>query len=150
MTPQQKLIPFLCYSKENKSIVREFSAKLKSEDWIDPWFDEEDILPGQLWENSVIEAVRRSDAVIIFLSTIALSNEGFFHREIKLAIDTAMEKPQGTIFIIPVRIDDCVVPDMLTKYQYVDYFGTPKHIDQMHTFLIAALKNRAQTLNILV
>jgi hypothetical protein len=49
-----------------------------------------------------------------------------------------------------VRIDDCVVPELLLKYQYVDYFGTPKHIDQMHTFLIAALKNRAQTLNILV
>jgi len=149
MTPQQKLIPFLCYAKENKSIVREFCAKLKSESWIDPWFDEEDILPGQVWQSSVIEAVQGSHAVMIFLSKIALSNEGFFQREIKLALDTAAEKPEGTIFIIPIRINDCDVPTILEKYQYVDYFGNEQHKEKVFISLIASLKNRAGSLGIL-
>ncbi|HQV63900.1 MAG TPA: hypothetical protein PKV19_07855, partial [Anaerolineales bacterium] len=41
-----KLSPFLCYAKENSAGVREFRERLRAESWVDPWFDEEDILPG--------------------------------------------------------------------------------------------------------
>lgn len=145
-----KLIPFLCYAKENALGVREFRARLKAEDWIDPWFDEEDILPGQMWEDSVIEAVRHSHAVIIFLSSIAIRTEGFFHKELKLALDTAAEKPDGTIFIIPIRLDVCDVPDRLQPYQYVDYFGDEDHKSLVYSSLIAALKIRAENLGITI
>lgn len=145
---KSKLIPFLCYAKENQTTVREFSQRLKSEGWIDPWFDEEDILPGQIWQDSVINAVRQSHAVIVFLSEIAIASEGFFHKELKLALDTAAEKPEGTIFIIPIRIDHCDVPDMLMKYQYVDYFGDEQQKERVYSSLIAALRNRAGNLGI--
>ena len=143
-----KLIPFLCYAKENSIDVREFRERLKAEDWVDPWFDEEDILPGQMWEESVIEAVHQSHAVIIFLSSIAVRTEGFFHKELKLALDTAAEKPDGTIFIIPIRLDVCDVPDRLQPYQYVDYFGDETQKDRVYSSLIAALKIRAENLGI--
>lgn len=143
-----KLIPFLCYAKENQVVVREFSLRLKSEGWIDPWFDEDDILPGQLWQDSVTNAVRNSHAVIIFLSKVAIASEGFFHKELKLALDTAAEKPEGTIFIIPIRINDCFVPEILLKYQYVDYFGSDEHKEHIYAHLIASLKWRAENLGI--
>ncbi len=143
-----KLIPFLCYAKENSIGVREFRERLKTEDWIDPWFDEEDILPGQMWEGSVIEAVHNSHAVIIFLSSIAVRTEGFFHKELKLALDTAAEKPDGTIFIIPIRLDICDVPERLRPYQYIDYFGDEVHKDRVYSSLISALKIRAGSLGI--
>lgn len=143
-----KLIPFLCYAKENSTHVREFRERLKGEVWVDPWFDEEDILPGQMWEGSVVEAVHNSHAVIIFLSTIAVRQEGFFHKELKLALDAAAEKPDGTIFIIPIRLDNCDVPDRLQPYQYVDYFGDEEHKDRVYSNLIKALKIRAGTLGI--
>ena len=143
-----KLIPFLCYAKENSTSVREFRERLKAEDWVDPWFDEEDILPGQMWEGSVIEAVHNSHAVIIFLSSFAVRKEGFFHKELKLALDAAAEKPDGTIFIIPIRLDSCDVPDRLLPYQYVDYFGDEEHKDYVYSSLIAALRNRAENLGI--
>ena len=145
---ENKLIPFLCYAKENQTVVREFSQRLKSEGWIDPWFDEEDILPGQIWQDSVVDAVRQSHAVIIFLSKIAVASEGFFQRELKLALDTASEKPDGTIFIIPICIDDCDVPDMLLRYQYVNYFGDDQQKARVYSSLIASLRNRAENLRI--
>jgi hypothetical protein len=145
---RSKLIPFLCYAKENSTVVREFRERLKAEDWIDPWFDEEDILPGQMWEGSVTEAVHNSHAVIIFLSSIAVQTEGFFHKELKLALDAAAEKPEGTIFIIPIRLDTCDVPERLMPYQYVDYFGDKTHKDRVYSSLIAALKIRAENLGI--
>jgi len=143
-----KLIPFLSYSKRNREKVLEFAGKLKVLNWIDPWFDEEDILPGQVWESSVINGVRNSHAVIIFLSTEALASEGFFHKEIRLALDTAAEKPEGTIFIIPIRLDECQVPDMLKKYQYVDYFGGMEQKEKVYSSLILSLKLRAENLGI--
>ena len=143
-----KLIPFLCYAKENSTDVREFRERLKTEVWIDPWFDEEDILPGQMWEERVTDAVHNSHAVIIFLSSIAVRKEGFFHKELKLALDAATEKPDGTIFIIPIRLDDCDVPERLMPYQYVDYFGDEAHKDSVYSSLIAALKIRAENLGI--
>jgi len=143
-----QLIPFLCYAKENSKEVREFRERLRAETWIDPWFDEEDILPGQKWEESVIEAVHNSHAVIVFLSSIAVRKEGFFHKELKLALDAAAEKPDGTIFIIPIRLDACDVPERLLPYQYVDYFGDEAHKDHVYSSLIAALKSRAENLGI--
>jgi hypothetical protein len=73
-----KLIPFLCYAKENSTSVREFRERLRAESWVDPWFDEEDILPGERWEASVVNAVRHSHAVIIFLSSFAVRKRDFF------------------------------------------------------------------------
>jgi hypothetical protein len=143
-----KLIPFLCYAKENSTPVREFRQRMKAEAWIDPWFDEEDILPGQMWEGHVTEAVHNSHAVIVFLSSIAIRTEGFFHKELRLALDAAAEKPDGTIFIIPIRLDDCDVPDRLQPYQYVDYFGDDEQKDRVYSSLIAALKIRAENLGI--
>ena len=147
-TDGSKLVPFLCYAKENRSVVREFAERLKSEGWIDPWFDEDDILPGQIWQDSVIGAVRQSHAVLIFLSKIAVTSEGFFQKELKLALDTAAEKPEGTIFIIPIRIDECNVPLQLLNYQYVDYFGSDPQKERVYGSLILALRKRAEGLGI--
>ncbi len=147
-TAKNKLIPFLCYAKENQIVVREFSQRLISEGWIDPWFDEDDILPGQIWQESVANGVRNSHAVIIFLSDEAVASEGFFQKELKLALDTAAEKPEGTIFIIPIRINECTVPEMLLKYQYVDFFGNDEHKEHLYSSLISSLKWRAENLGI--
>ena len=151
MNPQpEMLIPFLCYSKGDKTIVREFCARLKREGWIDPWFDEEDILPGQKWQDSVIDAVRQCHAVIIFLSKAGVAHEGFFQKELNLALDTANEKPADTIFIIPLRLEECNVPDRLLPYQYVDYFGDNAAKLRVYESLLASLKLRARGLGIAV
>jgi hypothetical protein len=144
----EKLIPFLCYAKENIAEVRQLAVRLKAEGWIDPWLDEEDILPGQKWEDRVVKAVRESHAVIVFLSKVAVENEGFFHKELRLALDTAEEKPEGTIFIIPIRLDICDVPFRLNQYQYVDYFGNDLQKERVYKNLLASLKLRAEGLEI--
>jgi hypothetical protein len=143
-----KLIPFISYSKIDIVHVRDFAAKLKSEGWIDPWFDEEDILPGQVWQDRVTHGVSNSHAVIILLSNAGVLSEGYFHKEVKLALDTAAEKPEGTIFIIPIRLNECDVPMVLQKYQYVDYFGSDEQKARTYTNLISSLRLRANHLGI--
>jgi pSer/pThr/pTyr-binding forkhead associated (FHA) protein len=121
-----KLSVFLCHASNDKPIVRELYNKLISEDWIDPWIDEEDLLPGQDWDIAIEKAVESSHAVIVLLSTRSVTKEGYIQRELRFALEIALEKPEETIFIIPVRLDDCPVPRRLRTWQYIDFFPTDR------------------------
>jgi hypothetical protein len=48
---------------------------------------------------------------------------GYVHKEIKQALDIADEQPEGSIFLIPVRLEPCQVPDRLGTWQWVDLFA---------------------------
>lgn len=48
---------FLCHSSNDKPVVRELYQKLRTEPWIQPWLDEEELYPGQDW-NLVIKKIR--------------------------------------------------------------------------------------------
>ena len=37
-------------------------------------------------------------------------------------LDTAEYQPQGRIFVIPVRLEECPVPECLSHWQYTDLF----------------------------
>jgi outer membrane protein assembly factor BamD (BamD/ComL family) len=67
-------------------------------------------------------AVREADAVVICLSNKSITKEGYVQKEIKFALDSAEEKAEDTIFLIPARLEDCVVPERLGRWQWVDLF----------------------------
>lgn len=69
---------------------------------VDPWLDEEKLLPGADWELEIRKAVRESAVVIVSLSR-QFNQAGYRQKEVKLALDTADEKLEGDIFIIPAR-----------------------------------------------
>jgi len=147
MTETRKLRVFLCHSSQDKPIVRELYQRLNAEGWIDSWLDEEKLLPGQNWDMEIEKAVEAADAVIVCLSTNSVSKEGYLQRELKFVLDIAQEKPEGIIFIIPLRLDDCVVPRRLKGYQYQDYFPLEK-INTAFIRLIKSLDSRAEDLHL--
>jgi hypothetical protein len=65
---------FLCHSSADKPVVRDLYRKLKA-DALNPWFDEENILPGQDWDLEINKAVRESDSVIVCLSRSSVTKE---------------------------------------------------------------------------
>ena len=117
--PKPLLKVFLCHASDDKSVVRELYDYLLREG-VDAWLDEERILPGQDWNDEILNALQESDAIIICLSKISVSKEGYVQREIKEALEKAKEKPSGTIFVIPSKLDDCEIPNYLRKWQWVD------------------------------
>jgi tetratricopeptide (TPR) repeat protein len=118
---KQKLKIFISYASEDRVKVKILADKLKSEGF-DPWIDVDKILPGQDWRNVIKKAVRDSNAIIVCLSSNSVRKEGFVQKEIAFAVDVAEEKPEDVIFMIPVRLDTCNVPDRLSKWQWVDIF----------------------------
>jgi len=137
---QRPLKVFLSYASQDKPLVRELSRRLVAEGWIDTWLDEKKLLPGEDWRLKIEEAVEDSDIVIICLSCNSVTKEGYVQKELRYAREIALEKPDETIFLIPLRLDDCIVPRGLRFYQWVDYFGENK--DEAYSALIESLKLR--------
>jgi len=142
LTSDRKLRVFLCHASQDKSIVRGLYQRLLVEDWIDPWLDEEKLLPGQDWDMEIEKAVEASDSVIVCLSNNSVTKEGYLQKELRKVLSMADDKPEGTIFIIPLRLDDCQPPRSLAKWQYVDYFPL-KQSEVAYQRLLQALKVRS-------
>ncbi len=137
-----KLKVFLCHASQDKPIVRELSQRLNSEGWIDAWLDEAKLLPGQDWRSIIEEAVETSDVVIVCLSNHSVNKEGFVQKEMKYAKEIALEKPEETIFLIPLRLDDCAVPRGFRLLQWADYF--PEKREDAYRALLQSLRLRYQ------
>jgi hypothetical protein len=112
---------FLCHSSGDKPKVRRLYHKLKK-DGVKPWLDEVDLLPGQDWQIEIKKSVRNSDMIIVFLSKTSTNKDGFVQKEIKYALDIADEKPDGTVFIIPAKLEQCDVPDRLSQWHWVNIY----------------------------
>jgi hypothetical protein len=133
---------FLCHASGDKPAVLALYRRLIGEG-IDAWLDQEKLLPGQDWEVEISRAVKDSDVVVICLSNKSITKEGFVQKEIRFALDVASEKPEGTIFLIPARLEPCQVPFRLSRWQWVDLFNE-------HGFehLMRSLRLRAEELGL--
>lgn len=147
MPEQSKLKVFLCHASQDKPIVRDLYQRLSAEGWIDPWLDEEKLLPGQDWDMEIEKAVEATDIVIVFLSNTSVSKEGYIQKELRYALDIALEKPEGAIFIIPVRLDDCVVPRKIKLWQYMDHFPAER-FEWAYKKMLDSVKRRAEIVGI--
>jgi TIR domain-containing protein len=112
---------FLCHGKEDKAAVRELYTLLQ-EEGMQPWLDEEDIEPGALWDIAIQDAVRDCHIVLVCLSHTSVKKDGYIQKEIKYALDKADEKPEGTTYIIPAKLEDCDVPRRLSQWQWVNLY----------------------------
>lgn len=113
---------FLSYATEDKTCVEEIYRELSAAGFI-PWMDERDILPGEQWELSLEKAIRNSDIFLACLSENSFSKRGWIQKEIRFALNAWSRMLPTDIFLIPVRLDACEIPDSLSKFQGVDLFG---------------------------
>ena len=128
---------FLCHSSADKKMVRQLYKRLKAEGFL-PWLDEEDLVAGQDWEYEIKKAVRETDVVLVCLSRNSVSKAGFVQKEIKYALDVADEQPEGSIFIVPLKLEECDVPQRLSRWHWIEYFAP-----EAHDRLIRALRARS-------
>jgi hypothetical protein len=113
---------FLSYAREDEVEVERLYERLL-EDGLKPWMSKRDILPGEDWERSITKAVRGADFFLVCLTSRSLAKRGFLQKEIKQALEIWREKLEDDIYLIPVRLELCQVPDALLKFQWVDMFA---------------------------
>lgn len=146
MMNKRQLRVFLCYASEDKPLVRDFYQRLLSEGWIEPWMDEGKILPGHDWRTKIEESVETSDVVIVCLSRNSVTKDGFVQKELRYAREISLEKPDGDIFLIPLKLGECDAPRGLKFFQWADYFGDKK--EQSYQDLLKSLNIRLGQLSV--
>ncbi len=113
---------FISYRGEDYEIAKRLYDGLKAVGF-NPWMDREDILIGQNRKIEIRQAIQESSYFLVLLSEKSLSDRGYFHKELKTALEILDEIPPSDIFILPVRLDACKsVYENLQDIQHTDLF----------------------------
>jgi formylglycine-generating enzyme required for sulfatase activity len=110
---------FLSYAREDEMQVRDVYCRLL-EAGFEVWMDKINLLPGQRWQQEIPRALRHSDFILIFFSKHSVSKRGYIQREFQLALETLEEMPPDAIHTIPIRLDDCQIPEQFRPLQWSD------------------------------
>ena len=142
MPEPHKLRIFLCYAPPDKGIIQELFERLNEERWIEPWMDEEKLLPGMDWNTEVQNAVASADAMIVAISKNAILENKFVHPQLKFVLNHALENSNRPVFIIPLRLDDIQIPRHIQSWQYYD-FSIPDKREDIYQRLVRSLQLKA-------
>ena len=114
---------FMAHVHEDQERVRALCAKLQSHG-VAPWFDEEQLLPGDDWDSRIQSAIDQCRLFVACLSPASVTKEGYFQRELRTALARMERKPSGSVFFVPVLLEPVDVPDVtvgsssINRYQY--------------------------------
>ena len=117
----RKTNTFLIHAHTDKETVHKLYQRLVN-DGINAWLDAERLQPGQNWQNEIRNALLKCDVVLVCLSRGFDKQQGYRHEELKLALEKANFLPSDEVFIIPVRLEKCDMPESLKHLHRVDLF----------------------------
>lgn len=128
---------FVSHASEDKeSFVLEFAKKLRDHG-VDAWVDQWEMLPGDKLIHKIFEeGLKAPDAFIIVLSTTSVTKP-WVREELDVA---AVKRISNGMKLIPVVIDDCEIPGVLTATLY-QKFDKPENYDASFDRVISAIFN---------
>jgi SIR2-like domain/TIR domain len=113
---------FISYAREDSAEALRLYRDLKKAR-AEPWIDEEGIRPGENWELALNMAIKNNRYFIPLLSSRSVDKIGYVNKELRSALDILDNYPEKSIFMIPVRLDNCEIPfEKLKKIQKADLF----------------------------
>ncbi len=122
MSPPEAFDVFISYAREDEEAAERIVQRFNSRG-IRAWYDRAAILPGQNWQRTIKQAVKRCSIFLALMSSRSVNKRGFVQKEIRLALDVLDEFPPDSVYLIPARLDDCQpVHDKLREIQWVDLF----------------------------
>jgi hypothetical protein len=100
--PSKQPKVFISYAREDVGPARRLFNSL-TEAGAEPWLDVENLLPGQHWELEIEKAIKQTDFVIALLSSKSMRKRGFMQQELRSALSTLDEIPEGDVFLKEAR-----------------------------------------------
>lgn len=122
---------FISYVRQDGQRVDALQQTLEAAG-IKVWRDTADLWPGQDWKTEVRRAI--GEDALVFVACFSRSGlargRSYQNAELVLAIEEVQRRRPDTPWLIPVRFDDCEIPDWdiggsrtLTSFQSADLFG---------------------------
>lgn len=140
---------FLSYCHDNRKDVAQLRDELVAVG--EPvWWDQE-ILGGQDWKHEIRKAMKEAYAVVVCLSKESEARlKSGIYPELADAVQAYRQYAPGSVFLIPVRLSSCSIPDVeisdtktLGSLQVIDLFPPSKRHDGLQN-LIQSLQSAAE------
>ncbi len=132
---------FLSYAPPDEDAVAGLYQRLQAAGFR-PWMAGQDILPGETVRTATERALRQADFVLVCLSPDSVDRRGALQREMRQALDLREEMLPGDIYVIPLRLRPCTMPDSLREVLPVDLYE-PSGFDRLLRALRAGFQQRA-------
>jgi TIR domain len=122
---------FISYVREDCERVDKLQQALEAVG-VRVWRDTKDLWPGQDWRRMIRRAITSNALVFIacFSTHSAARTTSYQNEELVLAVEQLRLRPPDVPWLIPVRFDECEVPDLdigggrtLASIQRADLFG---------------------------
>jgi pimeloyl-ACP methyl ester carboxylesterase len=137
---------FVSYVREDSAEVDRLQRVLR-EAGIPVWRDKSDLWPGEDWQTKIREAI--TDDALVFIACFSRNSlakvKSYQNEELVLAVEQLRLRQTEQPWLIPVRFDDCRIPDRdlgggrrLSSLQWVDLFGDA--FDDSAKRLVAAIR----------
>lgn len=110
---------FISYAKEDIKFAKDLYDYL-SEHGYSPWLDKKKLRVRSNWDYEIKKALKQSTFVILLLSSVSIKKRGYIQREFKYALEYSEDKLIDDIYIIPILLDKCQVPEQLSKFQWIE------------------------------
>ena len=133
---------FLSYVHEDHSAVNAIYEALSCAGFI-PWIYQKNLAGGVKWKRAISREIKNSDLFVVCLSKKSYARNGHFHKEINEAFDVLEEMRPGSIYIVPVRLEECVITDdRIKELHWVDLFNYPDSPESKEGFnqLVGSIK----------
>ena len=113
---------FIAYVREDERLALRLYQDLNRAGF-NTWIDVQKLLPGQNWPRAIEAAIEGADFFVPCFSQKSVRKKGGFQSEIRYALDCARQVPLDEIYIVPVRLDECIVPRTIQhELQFIDLF----------------------------
>ena len=138
---------FISYVRENSSEVDCLQRNLESVG-IRVWRDTADLWPGEDWRAKIRDAIVNEALVFIacFSQKSTARQKSYQNEELTLAIEQLRLRRPNEPWLIPVRLDDCEIPDLdigrgrsLVSIQHADLFGD-RSAEASERLIVAVLR----------
>lgn len=136
---------FLSYVRDDSKRVNWLQHRLEAAG-VQVWRDTSHLWPGEDWRAEIRQAIQ--DNALAFLACFSKASlargQSYQNEEITLAIEQLRRRRPGLPWLIPVRFDDCDIPDFdigggrtLRYLQRVDLFGD--HLEEGANRLVGSI-----------
>ena len=112
---------FLSYPHEHEGSARQIKEFVRSVG-VDCWFDKDSLIAGQDWERERGIAQSGADLIVLLCASQTTDRNGVYQRELNQALKELSDKRLGSIYIIPVRVEEMLLPPELSKLQFVNFY----------------------------
>lgn len=110
---------FIIYSSKDREAASKIVQHLRSSGY-NPWFDVDEIAPGQKWAQSIMKGISESAVALYLVSDSLKDSNKFVSEELKAAMSVMRSRDESFSPVIPVRLDDSPVPQELEDVHWVD------------------------------